>query len=54
MLYILSVKWLSGSSQVGDHEMYQKQVQVTPFYGSAVVVEGVRNDMATIPVNVNY
>ena len=23
-LYILSIKWLIGSSQVGDHEMYQK------------------------------
>ena len=33
MLYILSVKWLSGCSQVGNHEMYQKWVQVTPFYG---------------------
>ena len=34
MLYILSVKWLSCCSEVGDHEMCKKQVQVTPFYGS--------------------
>ena len=31
--YILSAKWLSGCSEVGDHEIYQKWVQVTPFYG---------------------
>ena len=31
MLYFLSVKWLSSCSQVGDHEMYQKEVQVTLF-----------------------
>ena len=31
-LHILSVKWLSGCSEVGDPEMYQKQVEVTPFY----------------------
>ena len=24
VLYILSIKWLIGCSQVGDHEMYQK------------------------------
>ena len=24
VLYILSVSWLSGCSEVGDHEIYQK------------------------------
>ena len=33
MSYILGAKWLSGSSEVGDHEIYQKYVQVTPFSG---------------------
>ena len=32
MPYILGVKWLSDCSEVGDHEIYQKDVQVTPFY----------------------
>ena len=32
--YILSVKWLSGYSEVRDHEIYQEQVQVTPFYSN--------------------
>ena len=30
--YILSVKWLSDCSEVGDHEIYQEYLQVTPFY----------------------
>ena len=30
--YILGVKWLSGCSEVGDHEIYQKEGQVTLFY----------------------
>ena len=30
--YILSIKQLSGLSEVGDHEIYKIQVQVTTFY----------------------
>ena len=30
MSYILGVKWQSGCSELGDHAVYEKQVQVTP------------------------
>ena len=30
--YIVGVRWLSGCSEVGDHEICQKQAQVTQFY----------------------
>ena len=43
MSYILSVKWLSGCSEVGHYEIYQKYVQVTPSYSNILLTNDLTN-----------